>query len=461
MIILKNPLQSITGRAFIASLLLVPALIAATGLGIYRAYEQSSLEAEQQQLTTWAYLLLAAADTQAGQLVMPKVFTEPRFSQPGSDLYAQVHADQKGTISAASLLWQSASARWLSSAELEPSGKIVLPAQVSSFDASRKNYFMLRYRVQWEQEQGQDLNLVFSLYHGKRAYNQSLAAFRSTLWRWLMAIAILVIGGLLVLVVWALRPLRGLNGQLQALNRGEVATISEHYAREIRPLVNNLNQLLAREQAGRERYRNALADLAHTIKTPLAVLRTELHQTRPDQALMLEQIQRLDDIVARQLIRAAIVHGAIVQQHDAATVAHRLALSLKKLFPKVNFSVPPEKIMLAIDEKDLFDMLGNIMENACKYGASELRISGGEDRYRGRSCRYLQVDDNGPGMDAHKRETILKRGQRADETQTGQGLGLGLVQEIVLAHGGELLLGTSELGGLSVHCRFPFDRETL
>lgn len=448
-------MRSIAGRSALASLLILPLLILATGLGIDRAFKQSLLRAEEQQLTTWAYLLLAAAETEAGQLEMPAAFTEPRFSQPGSHLYAFVHQETNGVLQPETLIWQSPSSRWLDLSEFGLQQQQRLAPVVSYFAPYSDNYFVLRYRIQWEQDDGADLNLVFSLFHASEEYRQQLKAFSGTLWRWLTAVGVLLVLGQWLLLYWALRPLHWVSEKLSALNRGEVASISGDFSGELQPLVDNLNQLLAQEKSGRDRYRNALSDLAHSVKTPLAVLRNEMHETVKNDALMLEQIQRLEDIVSRQLARASLAHGAIKSQHNAVAVASRLAASLKKLFPSVNITLESEKLLLPVDEKDLFDLLGNVMENACKYGAQQIRISGGDIQYRGTAYKTLVISDDGPGMPDAVRARVLTRGLRADETKAGQGLGLSLVQDIVLAHGGELLLDASELGGLAVSCRFP------
>lgn len=452
---IKRFFRSIAGRSAFASVLILPVLILATGLGIDRAFKQSLLRAEEQQLTTWAYLLLAAAEAENGQLEMPAAFTEPRFSQPGSHLYAFVHRESGGVLQPAEMLWQSPSSRWLDLRDLGLTQEQALAPVVSFFAPFSDDFFVLRYRIQWEQEEGEDLSLVFSLYHASEEYRQQLQAFSTTLWRWLSGVGVLLLLGQWLLLYWSLRPLHWLSGKLSALNRGEVASITGAFAGELQPLVDNLNQLLVEEKSGRERYRNALSDLAHSVKTPLAVLRNEVHETTKNDALMVEQIQRLEDIVSRQLARASLAHGAIRHHQNAMQVASRLATSLKKLFPNVTIELGADKLMLPVDEKDLFDLLGNVMENACKYGAETIKISGGDSLYRGSQYKTLIVSDDGPGMPESVRAGVLARGLRADESKAGQGLGLSLVQDIVLAQGGELTLETSDLGGLAVCCRFP------
>ncbi|BFM11936.1 ATP-binding protein [Simiduia litorea] len=442
------------GRLLLASLALLPLLIGATGIGLDRAFQQSLVAAEKLRLTSQVYLLLAAVDIDDGQIIMPKVFTEPQFSQPGSGLYGFIHRDDNGKFGSHDERWRSSSAQWLSAEQLliEPTHK--LSSSLIEFSESEQ-FFILHYRVRWELADQSHLPLVFSVYQDKASFDTGLAAFRAELIYWMATIAIVTLLTQFFLLLWGLLPLRRLTQSVAAFTRGETSRVQGEFPMELRGLTRNVNALLESEKRLRERYRNTLADLAHSVKTPLAVVQNALRDTELDKPLLWEQMQRMQDIVSHQLQRAQIGRSDFLTAIDAVVIARRIVNSLKKLHPQVHFNLPDAELFLRIDEKDLFELLGNTLENACKYGAQRIAVRVASDVHRGEPYNVISLDDDGPGVPGHLRETILSRGQRADEKQAGQGLGLALVQDIMMAYGGELELSTSELGGLQVKFFFP------
>ncbi|UTA46488.1 ATP-binding protein [Simiduia sp. 21SJ11W-1] len=442
--------QSIKGRLLCASLLLLPLLVALTGFGLDTAFKQSLLAAEQARLRSQVYLLLAAAEVDEGELVLPKAFTEPLLSQANSGLYGFVHADKDNHLDNERELWRSASAQWLATQELGLNQSQPLRNAVTEFGRWQGSYFYLRYRIRWEFGDDRELPLVFSVYQTTEPFNQQLASFRTTLWRWL---AVIGVGSLLLqgaLLMWGLRPLKVLTQALSQLNRGEQARVEGQFPQELQGLTENLNQLLASEQTARERYRNTLADLAHSLKTPLSVARNELHTQAPDQQLIGEQLARMHDIINHQLQRARMSEGGFQLALDVQPIVQRITRSLQKLYPAVTFVVPDTPMKLRIDEKDAFEILGNVIENACKYGATKVQVGLENLTYKGLPFHKLVIADNGPGVAPDAREQLVRRGQRLDEQRAGQGLGLALVQDILVAYGGELQLEAAHLGGLGV-----------
>lgn len=440
-----------------ASLLLLPLLIGATGVGLDRAFQHSLVAAEKSRLTSQVYLLLAAADIDDRQVVMPKVFTEPQFSQPGSGLYGFVHGDVKGQLDSKNERWRSSSAQWMRADQLHLEKVHTLSNSLIEF-SQNEQFFILHYRVRWELEDQSQLPLVFSVYQDKAAYADGLAAFRAELIYWMATIAIVTLLTQSILLLWGLLPLRRLAKSVAAFSRGDTNRVEGQFPMELRGLTKNVNALLESERNLRERYRNTLADLAHSVKTPLAILQNALREPSLEKNILWDQVQRMQDIVSHQLQRAQIARSDFIGTVDASAIAKRIVNSLNKLHPQVQFTLPAAEFSLRVDEKDLFELLGNTLENACKYGATSVEVLGFTDVYRGESKNVICIDDDGPGVADQLRESLLKRGQRADEKQEGQGLGLALVQDIMMAYGGELSLTVSPLGGLRVKLLFPISK---
>ena len=200
----------------------------------------------------------------------------------------------------------------------------------------------------------------------------------------------------------------------------------------------NLNRVLEAESVQRERYKQTMADLAHSLKTPLAVLKSTDKMSD-----MHEQVERMDQIIGYQLNRAIISRttGYVGPEVDLKAQAKRLASAIGRVYPQVTFewAFPKYPINLRMDEKDLMEVLGNLIENACKYGRTRVRISA--DRYA------FSVCDNGDGISPRDYERVLQRGIRLDNLDRGQGIGLAVVSDIVHSYDFELKIATSDLGG--------------
>ena len=233
------------------------------------------------------------------------------------------------------------------------------------------------------------------------------------------------------------------------------------------PLAGALNALLASERGRRQRHRNLLDDLAHTLKTPLTIL----GNVADDDALapgtkgtLTEQTARMRASIDRSLERASRPDGAVLAPPvPVRPVVERLARSLAKLHPPAasspsgkiagtRFSIDVDpRFAVRVADADLHELLGNLLENACKFGASAIRVSDAGDG------TTLVIDDDGPGFSADLAR-LARRGERADTRVAGQGLGLAASRELMEAHGGALILGESPAGGARVTLAFRASR---
>ncbi len=230
----------------------------------------------------------------------------------------------------------------------------------------------------------------------------------------------------------------------------------ENYPTELQPLAQNLNQLLTREQTQRERYRNTLGDLAHSLKTPLAVLRQLVQGDSTDRAPFEEQIARMDQLIVYQLQRA-VASGAhrVGQQSQALKpIAEKLVASFSKVYfdKRVQLTLNvADRCACRADEGDLYEVLGNLIDNACKACVGKVAV-GAEQNER---WLLIRVEDDGPGIAPEARSRILLRGQRADSYAPGQGIGLAVAVDILDSYGAELDIGASDLGGARFTIRWP------
>ncbi len=229
--------------------------------------------------------------------------------------------------------------------------------------------------------------------------------------------------------------------------------------RELEPLVGQINHLLRHTEETLKRSRHGLGNLGHALKTPLAVLlsllgRDELRAHPALRATLREQLQQIEQRLQRELGRARLAGEALPGAHfDCGGELPALCATLRQIHPHVDIDwQAPPGLRLPWDREDLLEALGNLLDNACKWADSAVRVSAGEDG----EGYWLCVEDDGPGIDPAQREAVIARGSRLDEQVAGHGLGLGIVRDIAQACGGTLSLEDSgELGGLCARLHLP------
>ncbi|MDH0293531.1 sensor histidine kinase [Pseudomonas sp. GD04087] len=257
----------------------------------------------------------------------------------------------------------------------------------------------------------------------------------------------------------ALRPLERVRQQIAQLQEGQRSQLDSQAPLELEPLVEQINHLLQHTEDTLRRSRNALGNLGHALKTPLAVLisladREELRDHPELRRVLQEQLEQIEQRLARELGRARLVGEALPGAHfDCDAELPSLCDMLKLIHGDhlaIDWQAPPAT-RLPYDREDLLEMLGNLLDNACKWADAQVRLTveKGADAYR------LSVDDDGPGIAEDQRDSVLERGTRLDEQVAGHGLGLGIARDIAAACGGGLKLEGSELGGLRVVVELP------
>jgi two-component system sensor histidine kinase PhoQ len=442
-------MRSLNSRVASSAGLVLVVFVTLSAVALERAFRDSARGARQERLLAQVYLLMAAAEVDpGGRLSLPRPPAEPRLELPGSGLYAVI-VDAGGTP-----VWRSRSAL---GADL-PAGT-PLAAGIQRFEEIAADdgtpLFAQRFGVRWTTAGG-SYPFTFSVLEDLRPFEQQLGLYRRSLFGWLGAMAVLLLGALLLALRWGLRPLRRVAQELGRLEHGQQQLLSGDQPLELRGLTENLNALLARERAQQQRYRDALADLAHSLKTPLALMRAALRGGDAAVAPALEeQIERMDRVVGYHLQRAATSgRRALVPPQPLRPLVERLAGALAKVHAgkAVAFALElgPD-LRSRIDEGDLTELLGNVLDNAFKWCRRRVRVRGERET----AGLVLHVDDDGPGIAAADAQQVLERGVRADESVPGHGIGLAVVRDILSAYGGSIAIGASELGGARVTLVLP------
>jgi signal transduction histidine kinase len=275
----------------------------------------------------------------------------------------------------------------------------------------------------------------------------------------ILAIILLMIG--LIQVSRGVSPVAQLRHKLAAIRGGYTRQVEGSFPSEIQPLVDDLNALLAARDRAVERAQTKAGDLAHGLKTPLAILLKEAEVAdRAGHADLAAAIRQQVDRMQRQMdyhlahARAAASDAAPGTRTTVPDTAEALARTLRRLYADRQIDITidvPAGTAVRVEQADLEEMLGNLMDNACKWAATRVSLSARTDV----QSVMCTVDDDGPGVETSLLESVLQRGVRADETAPGSGFGLAIVRDLADVYGGSIVLSRSPLGGLRATLTLP------
>ena len=278
------------------------------------------------------------------------------------------------------------------------------------------------------------------------------------------AIALVLLGaglvaGVILQVRVGLQPLFRLRRQVADVRKGKAESLADDYPVELSPLAGELNALLAHNQEVVERQRTHVGNLAHALKTPLSVMLSEADQRRGDplSEVVTRQAQTMREQVDHHLRRARAAARAqgSGERTPLAPVLDELARTLERIFGERGVTIDwdaDEELVFLGERQDMLELAGNVMENACKWARRRVKV---EAEPAEPGMLRLTVEDDGPGLPPERREEVLRRGARLDESAPGSGLGLSIVEELAKAYGGSVTLGQAAMGGLRVDLRLP------
>jgi two-component system sensor histidine kinase PhoQ len=449
-------LLSLNARLLVAASVVLAAFLGLTGLTLDKAFRDSALAAVRDRLQAQIYILLGAADLdQSGVLVVPDTLPEARFSTPGTGLYGQV------SNAAGQVVWRSPSMLG-TDIPFPPIANTGMGWFRELTGPHGTPLFVLGFGVTWEVGPGRADRYTFYVAESRKAFDQQISGFRHSLLGWLAGAALVLLAVQGSILRWSLAPLRRVAREVAEIETGERKLLSGHYPIELRHLTANLNALIQHSQAHLERYRNALADLAHSLKTPLAVLRGAVEGEADLQALreaVQAQVDRMGDTVDYQLQRAA-ASGRLALTAPLALrpVVDKVLQSLSKVYADraVVLANEVEDVDIAVDEGDLMEIVGNLADNACKWARGRVLIRGYHPHDTPSAGLVLEVEDDGPGLAGDQVKAVLSRGVRGDPHTAGHGIGLavvrGLVEEV---YRGSIAIDQGPLGGTRVRVTLP------
>jgi two-component system, OmpR family, sensor histidine kinase PhoQ len=413
----------------------------------FRALSVRSL---QEVLDSQMVSLIAAAELQpnGGYAPTPQAL-DPRLERPRSGYYAEIRS--------ALHEWRSPSTAGVpvDFGALMASGQRELTYRT----VGHERLAIESRPIQFEDDPEGARVLTFSVAVSLTPYEEQLWRFRQELVGWFIGLMLVLLLALATLLRWVLAPLRRMEREILAVEEGRSEQLSGGYPRELSGVAGNLNTLLIGERKRVARYRDTLGNLAHSLKTPLAVMRAAL-PARDGAPQVSAEIDRMSSIIEHQLKRAA-AGGALLGQApvDVAQVAGELRLTLLKVYAGKDLAL---ELAVAAgaqfigDRGDFTELLGNLLDNACKWCRSHVRLCASIEETAGARERLrLTVEDDGPGISAADRARVGERGVRVDESVPGHGLGLAMVRDTVDLYGGRLSIDTSPLGGARLTLQLP------
>lgn len=446
-------MSSLSARLLVSVSLLLILFFGATIVVLDVAFRQAGEQAQEDILDTQLMALIAEAEPNTdGELIMPPDLREPKFGNLGSGLYGALSDETDSPV------WTSRSSLGLN----VPYGSIPAPGTHSYSRVALEDgtpLMALSLHVQWELANGVLKPYTFSVAQSLDSFNAQLAAFRRQLFTWFGAIALIMLLSISIVMRSLLKPLRQIESEIGDIEEGQRQQLSDDFPDELSSVARNMNLLIGSERGRSERYRNTLDNLAHSLKTPLAAIRSILSEQESGELTgrVEAQIGRMNDIVRYQLRKPASIQSenfgvvAVPVDQELRKLVDGLHKVYKEKSPAINVNVPDD-VMFRGDTGDFLELAGNLLDNACKWCDSTVSLEIAPLNGTGFSsgAMSLVVDDDGPGIPEEARDALLQRGMRLDENAPGHGIGLSVVKDIAASYGGDIQIGDSPLGGARI-----------
>ncbi len=448
--------NSLRRRLLVATFGTILVFLLLAGVALDNAFQRVIRNNVKTHLQNLTYSLLTSAILdRAGHLSIPQHLLPDDMKIPRSGLIALIVGDN-GSI------------EWRSPSSLGENLPLLMPIKPGTIDFEAhkgdiQQPFIYRFGSIWGDTGNKDKIFTFVVIESKRAYLTQIKHFRETIVQWLGGGSLLILLVHFVLLLKELRPLKRVVSEIDAMEKGTSDHISGNYPTELALLTRRINQFIHNEREQLARYRHGLDDLAHSLKTPLAVIRGLQQEgvSGQEQAQQFdEQIARMTDIIDYQLKRAASAGRNTLgaNQVPLYPIVNRTMSSLDKVYAEKNIEHRincNENLIFPGDKDDLYEIIGNISDNAYKWAKATVTVDCAIKQDKASQRLSITVQDDGPGFSLASARQITQRGVRADEQVPGQGIGLAVVQNIVRSYDGELLTAKSELGGASIELSFP------
>lgn len=458
--------NSLASRLFLSASAWVVVVLLITGVVLASVYRQATERAFDRRLNLYLRTLIAEVaspdDSQDHQL---QSLGEPLFELPLSGWYWEIAPvdNEKGEVRASRSLWDKKLPR------LEDQGAELTPAGIRQGYVDGPEGQHLRM-VERPVDLGADGKFRVSVAGDASEIIEETRAFNVYLGGTFFALAIGLGLTTIFQVRFGLAPLKRISDSIADIRSGRAERLEGSFPEEIAPLARETNALIDANRAIVERARTHVGNLAHAIKTPLSVITNEAathrragHGPDPFADKVLEQAAVMRDQVTHHLERARIAARVTIvgSVTEAAPVIEALRRTMEKIHRDRDIAIDAEvdgKASFRGERQDLEEMVGNLVDNACKWADGRVSITlRVERRGEGDPAPRLRiiVDDDGRGLSEDERATVAQRGQRLDETKPGSGLGLSIVVDLAALYGGSLTLGAAPIGGLRAELVLP------
>jgi len=444
----RRPLTSLTRRIIGVAAIWISVLLLGGGYALDRVLTNSLVENFDKQLEYVLNAMIAASEIGPdGEVRFNRPPADQRFLEPYSGVYFQVSGEGADTFPSRSL--------WDRRLRVDAGHKDV---NLHTYDSREFQEEPLRIVERDVILPGSEVRWRFQVAQSREIIDRQIKDLRTTLVRAFAALGI----GLLVLAAlqafYGLWPLRRVRKEVVAIRSGTQRRITEDFPREIFPLVNELNQLLAHSEEQAEEARRHAGNLAHALKTPLTVITNAATAKAPDLAdTVCREATTMRRQVDHHLARARAIGRRASAQARAQVweSVEAVERAVTRLYPEVTVDITGDReAAVRVERQDLDEMLGNLVENAAKYGHGRVFLTVEQIADKGVE---IMVEDDGPGIPPEEREAIFARGARLDTTgKPGTGLGLDIVRDVAEIYGGSVRLEESEdLGGLLARLCLP------
>ncbi len=405
------------------------------------AYSIASKNRLQESMNAQVYALMAIANDENNTLSIPDILRNQRLDNLSSGLVAYV-LNQDG-----SLVWRSPSSEIFES--LPRVNYLYSMTQLKDYPLDRREMFWVGESIIWEHDNQQEKNYYFIVGEKQSLLISAVDKFKNEVFFWLSISGVLLIIFFSYALNFFLQPLKNAQQQIELVSQGKINKLEGDFPVELKPLTSSINQLLQSEARQKNRYRDSLGNLAHSLKTPLAIIKSMIESPKSEEqeSELISQIKRIDDIVKYQLNRSVISSGqtlirSCVVEPEVVNIISALNKVHRQKNIKIEYRIENNTVFPG-DSGDLLELIGNLADNACKWTKSMVVISA--KIKEGAFCLY--IDDDGKGIAKEHRDAILNRGKRLDQKVEGQGLGLSIVMDIITHYRGEITIENSALGG--------------
>tara|TARA_R110000868_G_scaffold322583_3_gene583541 strand:+ start:3007 stop:4386 length:1380 start_codon:yes stop_codon:yes gene_type:complete len=454
-----KPRFSLAFRLFAGAAAWAFALLLVGAIALTTLYQRSVIQTLDDRLTSIVGALVAAAETDAsGEVALARRPSDPAYGLVFSGRYWQiVDSGQEGEDSillVSRSLWDETLA---ASTGLRNRARAA-PGQIVTGRAKGPDGEPLRVVAQGVLLPDRSDIVIMMAAEDRRPADRDVRNFALTSAVMFIGFAAAIAAGVFFQVRLGLAPVLRMRDSVAEVREGLRERVEGQFPSELQPLADELNAMLDHSRELVERSRTHVGNLAHALKTPIAVLTNEAREAGGEfGGLVSRQTAVMTEQVDHHLRRArAAAHAkAIGARTELAATVGDLARTLTKIYSRRGVVIEtdlPEAVFFRGERQDLEEMAGNLMDNACKWANGRVRVSG---RALAERSLEILIEDDGPGLDEAGCEAALQRGVRLDEQAPGSGLGLAIVSDLARAYDGEVHLSRSSLGGLSVRLVLP------